>query len=426
MKYCEAMMEMELPDYTETLDATYTMLEFDSIRVLPSNTEIIASESGSPGALSNGVSSYCSICGDRATGKHYGASSCDGCKGFFRRSVRKNHVYACREAVQNERDRISMRRNSYEDNGSLSISVLTQAEAMTQQFSSLSPMHSGDISMKKVATINDVCESMKQQLLLLVEWAKHIPAFCELPLDDQVALLRAHAGAHLLLGVAKRSLPYQDFLLLGNDFIIPMQCPELEIARVAVRILDELVKPLREIQIDDNEYACLKAIIFFDPDCKGLSDASKVKNMRFQVQVNLEDYINDRQYDSRGRFSDILLLLPPLQSITWQMIEQVQFAKLLGMAKIDSLLQEMLLGGSAMDGGHYVHSSAPGLGLDIIPSQVIPHLHSVIHPVPSASSKTSLPSTPASTGNEDYKISTPSVGSVPLMQRTVIAKKEIL
>lgn len=68
--------------------------------------------------------------------------------------------------------------------------------------------------------------------------------------------------------------------------------------------------------------------------------------MRFQVQVNLEDYINDRQYDSRGRFSDILLLLPPLQSITWQMIEQVQFAKLLGMAKIDSLLQEMLLGGT--------------------------------------------------------------------------------
>lgn len=38
----------------------------------------------------------CAVCGDRATGKHYGANSCDGCKGFFRRSVRKNHMYTCR------------------------------------------------------------------------------------------------------------------------------------------------------------------------------------------------------------------------------------------------------------------------------------------------------------------------------------------
>lgn len=43
-----------------------------------------------------GAGSLCAICGDRATGKHYGASSCDGCKGFFRRSVRKNHMYSCR------------------------------------------------------------------------------------------------------------------------------------------------------------------------------------------------------------------------------------------------------------------------------------------------------------------------------------------
>lgn len=67
--------------------------------------------------------------------------------------------------------------------------------------------------------------------------------------------------------------------------------------------------------------------------------------MRYQVQVSLEDYINDRQYDSRGRFGELLLLLPTLQSITWQMIEQIQFVKLFGMAKIDNLLQEMLLGG---------------------------------------------------------------------------------
>lgn len=55
------------------------------------------------------------------------------------------------------------------------------------QYSALRPVHNAEIAMKKIATINDVCESMKQQLLALVEWAKCIPVFCELPLDDQVS-----------------------------------------------------------------------------------------------------------------------------------------------------------------------------------------------------------------------------------------------
>lgn len=54
---------------------------------------------------------------------------------------------------------------------------------------------------------------------------------------------------------------------------------------------------------------------------------------------------SDVKYVFRGRFGEILLILPVLQSITWQMIEQIQFAKLFGVAHIDSLLQEMLLGG---------------------------------------------------------------------------------
>merc|ERR1719447_2612038 len=39
----------------------------------------------------------CQVCGDRASGKHYGLYSCEGCKGFFKRTVRKELTYACRE-----------------------------------------------------------------------------------------------------------------------------------------------------------------------------------------------------------------------------------------------------------------------------------------------------------------------------------------
>uniref|UniRef100_A0A673TG94 Nuclear receptor subfamily 1 group H member 3 n=1 Tax=Suricata suricatta TaxID=37032 RepID=A0A673TG94_SURSU len=37
----------------------------------------------------------CSVCGDKASGFHYNVLSCEGCKGFFRRSVIKGARYVC-------------------------------------------------------------------------------------------------------------------------------------------------------------------------------------------------------------------------------------------------------------------------------------------------------------------------------------------
>lgn len=79
-----------------------------------------------------------------------------------------------------------------------------------------------EIRHMQLASITDIAGSMREQLVILVEWAKQIPLFMQkLNLDDQVALLRAHAGEHLLLGVARRSMKLKDFLLLGNNMIIP-------------------------------------------------------------------------------------------------------------------------------------------------------------------------------------------------------------
>ena len=80
-------------------------------------------------------------------------------------------------------------------------------------------------------------------------------------------------------------------------------------------------------------------------DARGVGDSKKIQAMQRQVQINLEDFIQDQQYDSRGRFGQILLMLPSLQAITWQFVEQIHIAKDYGHAKIDNLLHEMLLGG---------------------------------------------------------------------------------
>ena len=37
----------------------------------------------------------CMICEDKATGLHYGIITCEGCKGFFKRTVQNKRVYTC-------------------------------------------------------------------------------------------------------------------------------------------------------------------------------------------------------------------------------------------------------------------------------------------------------------------------------------------
>lgn len=55
----------------------------------------------------------CSVCGDKASGFHYNVLSCEGCKGFFRRSVIKNAKYTCKNNGKCQMD-MYMRRKCQE------------------------------------------------------------------------------------------------------------------------------------------------------------------------------------------------------------------------------------------------------------------------------------------------------------------------
>ncbi|XP_045893039.1 photoreceptor-specific nuclear receptor [Micropterus dolomieu] len=53
-----------------------------------------AEKSSVPGkALGHGL--LCKVCSDSSSGKHYGIYACNGCSGFFKRSVRRRLIYRC-------------------------------------------------------------------------------------------------------------------------------------------------------------------------------------------------------------------------------------------------------------------------------------------------------------------------------------------
>jgi hypothetical protein len=200
-----------------------------------------------------------------------------------------------------------------------------------------------NIDTSSAGSFSDVMESTKHQLTTLIEWAKLIPCFIGLHLDDQVRLLKCTWSELLMLRMATRYSPMEDTLVLGSGRALHREfTQDPEVRRLIGRILDEVVAPFKKMNIDQAEMACLKTIILFDADAVGLHNRARVEQLQDQAIASLETYSRQYYAQTPQRFPRMLLRLAALRSISRECLVYILQNRVQGEFRVDDFILEMI------------------------------------------------------------------------------------
>nr|XP_019945924.1 PREDICTED: retinoic acid receptor beta isoform X3 [Paralichthys olivaceus] len=353
----------------------------------------------------------CFVCQDKSSGYHYGVSACEGCKGFFRRSIQKNMVYTChreknciinkvtrnrcqycrlqkcfavgmsKESVRNDRNKKKKESpkpelaESYELTAELESIIEKIRKAHQETFPSLCQLgkyttnSSADHRVRLDLGLWDKFSELATKCIIkIVEFAKRVPGFTGLTIADQITLLKAACLDILILRICTRYTPDKDTMTFSDGLTLN----RTQMHNAGFGPLTDLVftfaNQLLPIEMDDTETGLLSAICLISGDRQDLEEPSKVDQLQEPLLEALKIYVRKRRPSKPHMFPKTLMKITDLRSISAKGAERVISLKMEIPGSMPPLIQEMLENSEGQDSQSSSNSTSAEAGEGASPS----------------------------------------------------------
>nr|UZQ18778.1 mollusc nuclear receptor [Doryteuthis pealeii] len=359
---------------------------------IASGTDTIQVEisNGSPSVdIDSSNVGFCLVCGDLGSGYHYSAFSCEGCKGFFKRTVQKNLTYRCkeasnctinkftrnscqhcrfqqclqvgmkREAVREDRTPGGKHRHkrrrveefNISSDGTIPCGPGAQTtDSLLDGLVSAAPdripkaeeIFSSTVILNNL-TGNELLRCSYFELKYIIDWAKKVPGFQELCVVDQTSLLKSSFMELSVLRLSYRSMSLENVINFAEGLLVPVNyATNIAWGNELINASLEFSLRLRSIQLDHSEFCILNALVLTYPDASGVQDKQKVASMQTRILDSLRRYVAQKFPNDLQRYGKMLLRLPALRTLSAKAAERFMSLTLDGSFQLNELVSQMI------------------------------------------------------------------------------------
>ncbi|NXY65924.1 THA protein, partial [Callaeas wilsoni] len=149
----------------------------------------------------------------------------------------------------------------------------------------------------------------------VVDFAKKLPMFSELPCEDQIILLKGCCMEIMSLRAAVRYDPESETLTLSGEMAVKREQLKNGGLGVVSDAIFDLGKSLSAFNLDDTEVALLQAVLLMSSDRTGLICVEKIEKCQETYLLAFEHYINYRKHNIPHFWPKLLMKVTDLRMI---------------------------------------------------------------------------------------------------------------